>query len=136
MTFATDMEYDITSTYLFTSYQLTFKMHKTRIFSLYSTLCHGRIIWNREGGMYYMTSMHLHDDENLILFIYTRFRIFLGKIVVNFSWMHYACETTNLYGFQQRLNNICQTQSKVVGGNVVTRFLLFTKLNWCQWRSR
>lgn len=30
MTFATDMEYNIT--YLFTSYQLTFKMHKTRYF--------------------------------------------------------------------------------------------------------
>lgn len=30
MTFATDMEYNITSLYLFTSYQLTFKMHKTR----------------------------------------------------------------------------------------------------------
>lgn len=69
MTFATDMEYNIT--YLFTSYQLTFKMHKTR-YSFYVQRC--RVLWR----------VCIYILMKILFYLFT-LSYFSCKIVVNFS---------------------------------------------------
>lgn len=81
--------------YLFTSYQLTFKMHKTK-YSFFYGSCFN-VVYTVFMTIYYiMLCIYIHIDENFyILFYLLFFRFPSAKVVVNFACMHYVCKTNN-----------------------------------------